>query len=236
VALDRQSIARRDFPTARRGYDPGAVDAHLAEIADEVDELRRRAGPGAVLATQTSEQVRTILEAAEASAADIRHGAEAQGREHVARVAEAADTLRARIDALEADLAGLFANLREEADRLRGDLARVAAGAADLPGGADAAAAAPPGVAPSALGATVGSVPPADADAEVDDEPALVAVDEPAEGGGRSRDVDGARIVALERALRGEPRERTDRFLAEHYDLPDRAALVDEAYRAAEKH
>jgi len=37
VALDRQSIARRDFPQARRGYDPASVDRHLALIADEVD-------------------------------------------------------------------------------------------------------------------------------------------------------------------------------------------------------
>jgi hypothetical protein len=149
-------------------------------------------------------------------------------------VAEAADTLRARIDALEADLAGLIANLRDETERRRGDLAGLAAGAAELPRGADAAAA-PPGVAPSALGATVGSVPPVEEAAEVDDEPALAAVDEDSGGGGRSRDVDGARIVALERALSGEPREQTDRLLAEHYDLPDRAALVDEAYRAAEQ-
>jgi DivIVA domain-containing protein len=40
MALDRQSIEKRDFPIGRRGYDPDAVDAHLAEIANEVDELK----------------------------------------------------------------------------------------------------------------------------------------------------------------------------------------------------
>ena len=35
MALDRSSIQRSDFPTVRRGYEPGAVDAHLREIADE---------------------------------------------------------------------------------------------------------------------------------------------------------------------------------------------------------
>jgi hypothetical protein len=233
VALDRQSISRSDFPAARRGYEPRAVDAHLAAIADEVEELRRRAGPGAVLATQTSDQVRTILEAAEASAAGIRDAAAAEGRGHVERVAEAADALRARIEALEADLGAMFATLREGTERLRADLDEVAAGASRLAAGGPGAGV-PEGVAPSAVGATLGSVPAAVDDEEVGEEPALTAVEEaPAAPMGRSRDVEGARIVALERALRGVPREETDRFLAEHFDLPDRAAVVDEAYQVA---
>ena len=43
MALDRQSIERKDFPLARRGYDPAAVDAHLTALADEVAELERSA-------------------------------------------------------------------------------------------------------------------------------------------------------------------------------------------------
>ena len=46
MALDRQSIEKRDFPIGRRGYEPEAVDAHLARIAEEVEDLRRRAGSG----------------------------------------------------------------------------------------------------------------------------------------------------------------------------------------------
>jgi cell division septum initiation protein DivIVA len=238
VALDRQSIARSDFPTARRGYEPRAVDAHLAAIADEVDELRRRAGPGAVLATQTSDQVRHILEAAEQSADGIRRGAETEGREHVARVAEAADALRARIEALEAHLTEMFATLRAGADRLTADLGEATAATAAL---GPAGAAVPDGVAESALGATVGSVSgAAEAEAEVDDEPALAAVEEPEPvaspdpaPGGRSQDVAGARLVAYQWALDGRSREETDRYLAEQFDVPDRAELIDQAYRAA---
>jgi DivIVA domain-containing protein len=44
VELDRHSIERKDFPAARRGYDPDEVDRHLREIADAVDELRRATG------------------------------------------------------------------------------------------------------------------------------------------------------------------------------------------------
>ena len=46
-------------------------------------------------------------------------------------------------------------------------------------------------------------------------------------------DTTAARIVALDMALSGKPREETDRYLAEHYDVPDRGALLDEVYAAA---
>jgi DivIVA domain-containing protein len=82
VALDRQSIEKKDFPIGRRGYDPGAVDAHLRLLADEVDELRRSARRGSEsLATAASEQVRSIVGAAEATAAEIRRQAENEARE-----------------------------------------------------------------------------------------------------------------------------------------------------------
>ena len=41
MALDRQSIEKRDFPIGRRGYDPDAVDAHLSLLADELEAARR---------------------------------------------------------------------------------------------------------------------------------------------------------------------------------------------------
>ena len=41
MALDRQSIEKKDFPIGRRGYDPDAVDSHLAALAAEVEELKR---------------------------------------------------------------------------------------------------------------------------------------------------------------------------------------------------
>ncbi|MEA2320185.1 MAG: hypothetical protein QOD81_35 [Solirubrobacteraceae bacterium] len=233
MALDRQSIARHDFPTVRRGYDAAAVDAHLGAIADEVDELRRRAGPGAALATQSSEQVRAIVEAAERSAEAIRDAASADADQHVARVAAAADRLRERIDALERALGELVGGLRSEAERLRAEIAGVAAGATGLwPGGADDGA---PAVAPSALGVTLGATARAVEEDEVGEEPALAAVGAaPAEDGPRSTDVVGARIEALEMAMSGLPREETDRLLAEQYDLPDRAGLLDGVYTRAQ--
>jgi DivIVA domain-containing protein len=260
VALDRQSIARRDFPTHRRGYDPAAVDAHLAQVAEEVAALRSHPAP---LASQAGEQVKAIVEAAERSAQEIRETARAEARDHVARVAEAADRLRARIEAMDADVTRVVSELREGARRLDDDLEALQAGAEELrgagePPAAEAAAAARPGAAPAEAepaASTAGEAArPGAAPAEA--EPAASTAGEaarpgaaPAEAESRaaeaaaaaprstepapSSDADAARIVALDMALSGTPRDETDRYLAEHYDIPDRAELLDEVYAAA---
>lgn len=49
----------------------------------------------------------------------------------------------------------------------------------------------------------------------------------------RSTDVEGARLVALNLALAGEPREATERYLAEHYELDGLAEVLDGVYTAA---
>ena len=82
MALERQSIEKKDFPIGRRGYDPEAVDAHLSALADEVEELKRSARRRTEsLAASASEQVRAIVEAAETSAAEIQRQAEDEARE-----------------------------------------------------------------------------------------------------------------------------------------------------------
>jgi hypothetical protein len=100
LPLDRQSIEKRDFPFGRRGYEPAAVDAHLAALAREVEALRQAqavapaaaprpaAEPGRPresLASVASAQVQAIVEAAESSAAAIERDA----RDRAAEAAEA---------------------------------------------------------------------------------------------------------------------------------------------------
>ncbi|HXB64568.1 MAG TPA: hypothetical protein VNV42_06800 [Solirubrobacteraceae bacterium] len=48
------------------------------------------------------------------------------------------------------------------------------------------------------------------------------------------QDLDGARLVALNMALEGQPRERADAYLAERFQLDDRTQLLDEVYAAVE--
>jgi DivIVA domain-containing protein len=250
VALDRQTIMRDDFPSNRRGYDPAAVDAHLDRIADEVDEMRRRAAAPAPLSAQAGEQVKGIVEAAERGAQEIRDAAQAEAREHVANVTAAADRLRERIEQMESDMTQLIVDLREGADRLRGDLDELQAGtdalsAADgaaAPAAPAAPAAQPEAAAPpqaaaapeAAAPATPAAAPEPAAPATPAAAPEPAAVATPAAAPApKNGDSAAARIVALDMALSGTSREDTDRYLAENYDLPDRAALLDEVYAAA---
>ena len=151
----------------------------------------------------TSDQVRLILEAAAASAAQIR----GQAEDHVARVEQAAGGMLSRLDELERELGGLLEALRQSGERLTDGLARLhedvaAVGDDETPATAEPAEAAP--------------APPAT-------EPAA-----PLDG-----DEAGARLTALNMALGGTPREETARYLAEHYSLADPEALLDDVYDRA---
>jgi len=41
---------------------------------------------------------------------------------------------------------------------------------------------------------------------------------------------EGARLIALNMALNGTPREETSRYLEENFDLTDQATILDEVY------
>ncbi len=85
MELSRDQIERSDFSSARRGYEPAEVDAHLREIASAVEQLadERSSSPegGVSVSSVATERVRVILDAAEASAAEIRSEAEVRARE-----------------------------------------------------------------------------------------------------------------------------------------------------------
>ena len=246
MALDRQDIERRDFPIGRRGYEPEAVDAHLKRVAEELDELRQADRPStASLASSAADQVRSIVEAAETTASDIKHQAEDeasgtrsradadaektradatdQARAHVASVQEATQTMLERVDAMESELGALVESLRTGANRLTADLTLLTGNMGELRGaatgsGAETAEEAPePGSAPA---------PQPESDSESDSEAPAEA--EPAAEG--DDDSEGARLIALNMALNGTPRDETDRYLAENFQLEDRDKLLDEVY------
>ena len=228
--MDREAIERRDFPVGRRGYDPEAVDAHLRHVADEFETLRGRtpvAPSASPLAAGASEQVRLILEAAETSAAELRADAGRQAGDHVAKVQQAAGGMLTRLDELERELGTLLEALRQSGERLNEGLARLhsqAGGLGDAVAPNEPAGAAVPDE-PAALAAPdeIVSVPgPAD-----EPEPA------DANGGPASDDEAAARLIALNMALSGSPREETAAYLAEHFTLADPDALLDDVYERA---
>jgi DivIVA domain-containing protein len=238
MALERKEIERSDFPTARRGYDRAAVDAHLRRVAEQLDELSRtNARPADTLATGASEHVRQIVAAAEGSAAEIKAEAEreaktlrdtaaAEGREHVARVSEAARALTDRIAAMETALRRLVEGLEAELGSDGAALAREAE-TTPVPEPTTAPEAAPaPGPAPAGPAGEADGDGDDVADRAVDAEPDEAPTDEP----DRGDDAEGARLIALNMALNGSPRDETDRYLAKHFNLDDREAMLDEVY------
>ncbi len=156
MELDRQSIEKRDFPIGRRGYDPAAVDAHLRTIAAEVEELRYalESRAGETLGSSAGTQVQGILEAAEATAAEIeqraaedaratreqaaadaaatRADAIARAQAHTAAVARATSVLVERVESMDSQSAALVAALRDGASRLATDLTAVESNMGEL--------------------------------------------------------------------------------------------------------
>jgi cell division septum initiation protein DivIVA len=346
VALDRQSIEKKDFPVGQHGYDPAAVDAHLADVANELEEFkqasRRR---GETLASAAGDQVRAIVQAAESSAAEIQRTAEEEAheirseadreahairqratdeaRESFGRVAESTQSMLQRLDAMESELTALIESLRTGSDRLNADLQALEGHVHDVgdtlqrPPRFDPEPPAPPESDPAyepppaepaesaGSGASEGAEPTYDPDQPTYDpgeptyappEPAVAPSGEstyeppmyeppgiseplappggeeaPANGfggdfgspseaeqggggsegpfvgspapeispvaessGGSSEDMEGARLIALNMALNGTPREETDRYLGENFHLPDRQDLLDEVYSSVE--
>lgn len=279
MALDRQSIEKKDFPIGRRGYEPAAVDAHLTAVSEEVEELKRSARRRTEsLASASSEQVRAIVDAAENSAAEIHRLAEedareirsdangeakatrdqatAQAREYVDKVSQATADLLERIDAMQNELGALFESLKAGANRLNADLQLLEG---NLEHVRDAAApkrfeAEPAGAGAPAVAAATASRGDEPVDTEVESAAELYGVDpqelaaatattQAAEADGATvhrdpaggaDDTEGARLIALNMALNGTAREETDRYLAEHFKLSDRDALLDEVYASVE--
>jgi hypothetical protein len=152
VDIDRQAIERRDFPIARRGYEPAAVDAHLRALANEIEQLQHELSDGgaaapASLASTAGTPVQSILAAAEAAAAALerdalegarqtreeadrdaastREQAIAQARGQVAFVAQATAALLERVGSMDAEVGALVDSVRAGADRLAADLSAV---------------------------------------------------------------------------------------------------------------
>ncbi len=269
MALERQSIEKKDFPIGRRGYDPEAVDDHLRALADEVDELKRSSRRRTeTLASSASEQVRAIVEAAETSAANIQRSAEeeaqeiraeasseaqstrenatAEAKDYVSRVSESTASMLQRIDAMESELGALIESLRTGSNRLTADLQLLEGNLTEVRDSVtprarferEGEALAEPSEPEAAIaeGQDLYEEQAAVSETEtyaVPEETEITEAEE-APAGGPSDDTEGARLIALNMALNGTPREETDRYLAENFELSDRDGLLDEVYASVE--
>jgi cell division septum initiation protein DivIVA len=267
VALDRQSIEKKDFPIGRRGYDPDAVDRHLSAMADEIEELkstaRRRSES---LAEAAAEQVRSIVEAAESSAGQIRTDADKDAREirrearneakqsreeataqagqYVANVSTATRATLERLDAIEQELGTMLEGLRTSVSRANSDLQLLENHLVEV---RDAVSPRPAfeleEPEPEPIATYEPPPPPPAPEPEPEPEPSYYASETtvaedfepaPAAEPDFGDDAEGARLIALNMALNGTPREEVDRYLSENFDLNDRAGLIEEVYASVE--
>ncbi len=201
---------------------------------------------------QAEEDAREIRGEASTEAQRTREQATEQARDYVGRVSESSSVMLQRLDAMESELSALVEALRTGSNRLNADLQLLEGNLTEL---GDATAPRPRFEVEATRGEAEES-PAATRDEAAQGDPPLeegravsthdVAGSAPAgamappgagEAGGSAPDADdteGARLIALNMALNGTPRQETDRYLAENFRLSDRNGLLDEVYTSVE--
>jgi chromosome segregation ATPase len=183
-------------------------------------------------AATAAEKVRAIVEAAERSAAEL----EAAAREDAARIrAEAKREAEARASASDSRVTRareVAARLAERAGELERQVAAIRASIESLGKDLEELRGEPTATRESR---PVASIAPEEEPGDVDEKIAVAeasAAREPeiaeTEGSG-----EGARLIALNMALSGTPRDETARYLAENFELDDPDALLDDVYSRA---
>jgi len=197
-------------------------------------------------AAATADRVRAVLEAAEQSAAELRAEAAEEIEGRLARAQSVAERLSGRADEIERSLQALADRVRDELSALKADLEELRAvgeGMAEARTTAAETAAAEPAAAEpdTAPAPEPGSERPPQPPTEPRPEPRPLPPEEPppappeptaelASDQPTGEGHEGARVIALNMALGGSPRDETARYLAENFELEDPDALLDEVY------
>ncbi len=180
-------------------------------------------------AAAAADRVRAVLEAAEQSAAELRADAAHEIEGQLERARAVTERLSARAGEIERALEQLSQTVRDELSALKADLEELRA----VGEGVGEARATPPAPDPPAQDPPAEVEPEAEAeppDAEEPAEPSHSPAEPPAASGDGH---EGARVIALNMALNGSPREETARYLAENFELENPDALLDEVYARA---
>ncbi|HYY74391.1 MAG TPA: DivIVA domain-containing protein [Solirubrobacterales bacterium] len=237
---------------------PAGVAGAAAEQVRQIVEAAEESA--AQIERRANEEARRVTEDASHQARDTREAADRDAADQLGRVQETAAKIIQHADALQSELDTLTQSIREEAaglvERLRsatgqldgelGSMRSELLAARPAPEEGEAAAAPERPGWPSAAeraGAGVGAAgaPEGDAEREGAAEPVTATAAgermgaEPASPGtpGPSpapAGPEGARLVALNMALNGTPREETARYLADNFQLEDREAILDDVY------
>jgi hypothetical protein len=182
-------------------------------------------------AATAAEKVRAILEAAEQSAAALRAEAAEEIDEQLERAHGVAARLSERAEQMERSLENLADSVREELSALKADLEELRAVGEGV--GERRAAERPPQPPTEPRPEPPPAPPPEPAEPEpAAAEPAAAepAAEAPASPLPAGDGHEGARVIALNMALSGSPRDETARYLSENFELDDPEALLDEVY------
>lgn len=232
-----------EFDELQRAAASGGADLSLASTAgNQVQNILEAAeSTAAEIERQALEAARQVREAADVDAERTRMDAVEKARGHVAAIAQVTATLLERVGGMDAEVRALVDSMRAGAGRLAGDLAAVETNMGELYDAASgqgfaaeqAAPANPPALFDTELAGAMAAAAACSAPepAQFEPEAELPQAESALPPTG---DLDGARLIALNMALNGEPRAETERYLAENFQLPDQLKLIDEVYAAIE--
>jgi hypothetical protein len=179
-------------------------------------------------AAAAAERVRAVLEAAEQSAASLRAEAAQEIDAQLERAEAVATRLSERANQIERSLQALADSVRDELSALKADLEELRAvgeGVAEARASATVVEPERPPRPPTEPRPEPKPAPP-------DEPPPEPPEPEPAAAGDGH---EGARVIALNMALSGSPREETARYLAENFELENPEALLDEVYTRVQR-
>jgi DivIVA domain-containing protein len=212
-----------------------AAEKSAEEIQQRVEQEARQ------IRAEARREARKERAQATADAEQEREQATQQAREYVAKVSESTSQMLGRLDTMDSELTALTESLRTGSGKLKDELDVLEAELRDLSGTTTR------GPGPRAGLDELEEEPEAQEEEEekafepeqeaeapgVAEEPEPVTMAEPA-AVDDGDDAEGARLIALNMALNGTPRDETDRYLAENFELSDRVRLLDEVYASVD--
>jgi DivIVA domain-containing protein len=228
------------------------VESIVAAAEASAREIEERANADAQATREqaSASAADQVRRAEEVASALIERGKQVQ-----AQVDELVAELRRAADGITGTLNEGAAGLRHELDSMRQDLGSVRAAAAAAPAAGaesrdatvgpvadaeppeeDVIVAVPePDLEPEPHPEPQLAGPEAEPEPEPEPEPPAEAPTEPVQAArpaanDAGRASEGARLIALNMALSGTPREETARYLAENFDLEDQDELLDDVY------
>lgn len=226
-------------------------DTLASSASDQVRAIVEAAETSAAdILRQAESEAHEIREEADREAQATREQASVQARDDVGKVSESLAAMLQRIDAMESELSSLIDTLRTSGHRLDSDLHLLEDNLRDVEAAVPpvpafepedeslpAVAAPAPGFSDEYFGEEP-ELEPLESGPGGSPQPVAAAVEEIPVGaageGQSSDDTEGARLIALNMALNGTPRDETARYLAENFSLANGDALLDEVYSSVE--